>query len=392
MPSRTSSDLRRLWNACAVLLGLVLGSAGCGGSQPDAGAATPAAEASARALEVLDPQYPDAPFEIELPHLTFGEVARHTVRLKNVSGRPLTVRSVRPGCSCTTPVLSYVDPATGETVRRDARGSGDVITVPTDLEFAMELAVDSTIAPTKNQHKLVLVRMITDSEVEPYLTFNLRVFVESHFLPSPAVLDLRQISMHGGGAGTLTLITDTSEGRRITEVLSSPRDLMVGLTERLESGVPQWELRVQVLPPVPPGPRQWTVELATSGPLGEGVGTPMKVSVRAEGVPDLAVEPAIVLLDPTPVGQAALNQARLITRLSGQRLRVLAARVEGDLAGRFEVEATPQNPDDDGRSALWTLRLIAAAEQGDAALGGRLVVEIDDPDQPKVEARLHYRP
>jgi hypothetical protein len=378
--------------ALGLALGLLAAAGGCSDPADSAAVETLVPAPGARALEVLDPQFPDAPHEIELPHLAYGETVRRTVRLRNVSGAPLTVRSVRPGCSCTTPVLSYVDPATGQAVRRDARGSGDVITVPAEVEFEMELAVDSTIAPAKNQHKLVVVRMTTDSQVEPYVTFNLRVFVESHFLPSPALLDLREISMHGGGAGKLTFIAETSEGRRITEVLSSPRDLMVGLTERLESGVPHWELNVQVLPPVAPGPRQWNVELSTSGPLGEGVGTPLSVSVRAQGVPDIAVEPAIVLLDPTPVGQAAANQARLITRLAGQRLLLRGARVEGDLAGRFEVEATPHNPDDDGRSALWTLRLVASAELGDAPLGGRLVVEIDDSDQPRVEARLHYRP
>jgi hypothetical protein len=394
MPRRTPFPAVHGASVALAFLALLLGAAtpGCGDPASSADAGSRAQSGAARALEVLDPQFPDAPYEIELPHLVYGEVLRHTVRLRNVSGAPLTVRSVRPGCSCTTPVLSYVDPASGQIVRRDARGSGDVITVPGGVEFEMELAVDSTVAPAKNQHKLVVVRMTTDSPLEPYLTFNLRVFVESHFLPSPAVLDLREISMHGGGAGTLTFIADTVEGRRITEVLSSPRDLLVGLTERLESGVPHWDLHVQVLPPVPPGPRQWNVELATSGPVGEGVGTPLSVSVRAEGVPDIAIEPAIVLLDPTPVGQAATNQARLIMRLSGQRLLVRGARIEGDLAGRFEVEATPHSPDDDGRSALWTLRLIAAAELGDAVLGGRLIVEIDDPELPQVEARLHYRP
>jgi hypothetical protein len=92
------------------------------------------------------------------------------------------------------------------------------------------------------------------------------------------------------------------------------------------------------------------------------------------------------------VGQPASNQARLITRLAGQRLLVRSARIEGDLAGVFDVEATPQSPDDDGRSPLWTLRLIARAEQGATPMSGRLVVELDDAEQLAVEARLHFRP
>jgi hypothetical protein len=373
-------------------LALALSLAACGEAQTPKDPAAVAAPTVSRAVEVLEPQFPDAPFEIDLGHLAYGEVARHTVHLRNATDLPLVVRSVRPGCSCTTPVLSYVDPASGKTLRADARGRGDVITIPAGLPFDMELAVDSTIAPARNQHKVVVVRMITDSQVEPYLTFNLRVFVESHFLPSPAVLDLREISVHGGAAGTLTLSSDVAEGRRLLEVQSSPRDLLTGLTPRGAGVVSSWDLHVQVLPPVAVGPQEWTVELATSGPNGEGEGPPLRVSVRAEGVPDVAVEPAIVLLDATPVGQPATNQARLITRLAGQRLLVRSARVEGDLAGVFDVEATPQSPDDDGRSPLWTLRLIARAEQGTTPQSGRLVVELDDPDQPAVEARLHFRP
>lgn len=385
--------MRGLRTACAsLLLSLVPVLSACG----DAGApAEPRAQEpvlGGRAVEVLEPQFPQAPYDLDLGHVPYGETASRTVRLRNAGAEPLVIRSVRPGCSCTTPVLSFVDPRSGETRRADARGKGDVIEIPPGLPFEMELAVDSTVAPTRNKHKLVVVRMTTDSPVEPYLTFNLSVFVESHFLPSPAILDLRQLAVHGGGAGTLTLVSDTAERRRVLEVQSSPRDLLAGLTERNESGATLWDLNVQVLPPLALGPQTWTLELATSGPNGEGEGPPVRVSVRAQGVPDIAVEPAIVLLDPTPVGQAAANQARLITRLAGQRLLLRSARIEGELAGHFEVEATPQSPDDDGRSPLWSLRLIALAEQGAAPLSGRLVVELDHPDQPSVEARMHYRP
>jgi hypothetical protein len=388
-PARPDPSFR---SVLGLALGLVLACAACGEAQAPQDPTPTSGASASRAVEVLDPQVPDAPFEIDMGHLPYGEVARHTVHMRNASDRPLVVRSVRPGCSCTTPVLAYVDPASGKEVRANARGRGDLITIPPGLPFEMQLAVDSTVAPAKNQHKIVVVRMTTDSEVEPYLTFNLRVFIESHFQPSPAVLDLREVSVHGGGAGTLTLASDGNEGRRVLEVQSSPRDLLIGLSERSEGAANLWDLRVQVLPPVAVGPQDWTVELATSGPNGEGEGPPLRVSVRAEGVPDISVEPAIVLLDATPVGQPAANQARLITRLAGQRLLVRSARIEGDLAGVFEVEATPQRPDDDGRSPLWTLRLIARAEQGATPASGRLIVELDDPEQPAVEARLHFRP
>lgn len=388
LPTRSSHPL-----SAALLAVVLLAGAGCG--QPEA----PAVEgerASATLVQhvvsVLDPQYPEAPYEIDLERLPYGETARYTVHLRNDSGKPLVIRSVRPGCSCTTPVLSYVDPATGEQVRASARGSGDVMTVPADTAFDMELAVDSTVAPAKNKHKLVLVRMTTDSEVEPYITFNLRVFVESHFLPAPARIDLGDVSRYGGAQGRLTLVADSLDGHAIREIESCPRDLQAWLTDDVRLGPRMWHLDVQLLPPIALGPQSWTITLGTTGPDGEGQGTPVEVEVRAVGTADVVLEPAIVLLDPTPVGEAANNRARVVTRLAGQRLRVREARVEGDLAAAFTAEALPKAGDDDGASAEWTVRLVALAVPAEGVVSGTLVVELDDVEPARLEARMHYRP
>ena len=70
-----------------------------------------AAGAGTRAgvLTVLDPQFPETPDELDLGHVLFGEIVARTVKLRNDSDEPLTIRNIRPGCSCTTPALSYED-------------------------------------------------------------------------------------------------------------------------------------------------------------------------------------------------------------------------------------------------------------------------------------------
>jgi hypothetical protein len=389
---RSSHPMQSLPILRAGLLALpLLLPAGCDGAAETTDSAVQQASAGA-GLVVVDPQFPDVPDEIDLGHVSFGDTLRRTVRLRNDSPRPLTIRKVSPGCSCTTPELSYTDPGSGELVRGNTRGPGDVLTLPPGVVAEMVLSVDSTVAPSKNAHKLIVLRITTDSDVTPYLTFNVRIFVESFFRPSPAVVDLKQVPINGGGDGSIDLAPDSLDGRRILSVSKSPLELVPELVESPVFGAQVWKLNVRLLPPIELGHREYTVELATSGPGGEGEGPPLVVRVRAMGVPDSALEPAVLLLDHVAPGARATAQARLIARLQGHALKITSARVEGELAGKLEVEIAPTQPDAEGRASLWDLRMVALEELGSAPLSGLLVVETADPEQPRFESRIVYRP
>jgi len=283
--------MRILHAATAGLLALplTLAGVGCDGSAPD----TPsdATAGAGPALVVVDPQFPETPEEIDLGSIDMGDVVTRSVRLRNTTDGPLVIRSVRPGCSCTLPRLSYVDPASGETVVGDTRGPGDVLSLPAGVTAELEFRVDSALAPARNRHKLVVVRLVTDSPVTPYLTLNLRLFVVSHFRPAPAVIDLREVAEHGGASGEVTLAQDGEEGRLITGVLRSPLELVPELTHDTSLGVDLWVLRARLLPPVPLGYHEYEIELSSSGPGGQGEGQPVVVQVHVTGVPDARLEP-----------------------------------------------------------------------------------------------------
>jgi hypothetical protein len=375
------------------LLGLVaLLPSACEPAPAPAEASGSPAAGGRGALVVVDPQFPQAPEEIDLGVLQFGQVLRHVVRLRNASEVPLTIRDVKPGCSCTQARVRYVDPASGARVEERAGRPGDLITLPAGVTAELELTIDSTLAPVRNKHKLVVVRVTTDSRETPFLTLSLRLLVESAFRPAPAVIDLRQVAQNGGGSGEIGLAAEGDQGRRITEVISCPLELVPDLQLQNVFGVDVWQLRVQLLPPVPLGYHEYELVLGATGPDGVGEGPPVKVSVRATGVPDAGIDPPLVTLAVPPGGEHPEGATLVVTRIPGHTLRVTGARVEGVGPRRIEVEPIPRQPDAQGRAAVWELRLHAREDLGGEPLQGKLVVETDDEQVPRLEARWVWRP
>lgn len=389
MTDSTTHQLPRARPGLALLAALVAAVLpACAPAAEDAPEAPPAGAG----LVVVDPQFPHAPDELNLGNVLMGEVVERRVKLRNTSGAPITVRSVRPGCSCTTPRLSYADPVSGELVRGSTLGSGDVLSIPAGVTADLDLRVDTSIAPAKNKPKNVIVRITTDSLETPYLTLNVFMFVESYFRPNPAVLDLKEVAENGGGEGVLVLSLDNEDGRRLERVLRSPFELVPTLEEQHVGGTSLWTLKVKLLPPIPPGRHEYELLLATTGSGGEGEGEPFPVTVRALALPDAGIEPPMLLLTEQESGTRELGRARAITRLPGHSLRVLRAYVEGDGADSLRVDLVAERPDDSGRAASWGLSIVATEELEQRELSGTLVVETDDPQHARLEARWRYRP
>lgn len=370
----------------AALVLAALGATACERSSPDEGAPPQAG------LEIVDPQFPERPDELDFGRLQLGERAQRTVRLRNASAAPIAIRDVQAGCTCTQLAVSYVDPATGQRVRGAAVDGGPLLKVPAGVTAELELSVDSSLATARNQSKLVVVRVTTDSPVTPFVGLSVLLFVQSPFRPAPAVIDLRHVAVHGGGTGELAIATDGLEGQLITGVLECPPEIEAHVESQRVGTVDLWLVKVRVPPPVPLGFREHVLKLATTGPGGEGEGRPLEVRVRATGVPDAAIDPPLVVLAPPPAGGLPVGAARVLSRLPGQALRVVAARAEGIEAGRIEVSSTALDPDGDGRAAVWELALQALGDLGPTPLSGVLVVETDDEQIPRVQASWSYRP
>jgi hypothetical protein len=371
----------------ALLALLAFGAAACERSTP---APSPAPDGPG--LEIVDAEQADAPQEVDLGRLSIGEIAKRTVRLRNSSASPITIRDVQAGCTCTRSTVAYVDPANGERVRGDPERKGHLLSVPAGVVAELELTVDTSLAVARNQTKLVIVRMTTDSPATPFVTFNVHVFVSSPFRPAPAVIDLRNVAQHGGGVGEIGLAPDGTEGQRITRLLECPPELDAEVAPQRVGGVDLWIVRARVRPPVPLGYREHVLKLGTTGPDGQGEGPPLEVKVRATGVGDAVIDPPLVVLQRTDPNEPPKASARLVSRLAGQDLRVVAARAEGIEPGRIDVRFEPLQPNAQGRAPTWELALSAHEDLGSAPLSGVLVVETDDEQLPRVQASWSYRP
>jgi hypothetical protein len=371
----------------ALLALLAVGALACERSTP-----APSPAPDGKGFEIVEAEHADHPEEVDFGRLAIGEIATRTVRLRNASAAPITIRDVQAGCTCTRSTVAYSDPASGERVRGDPDRKGHLLSVPAGVVAELELSIDTSLAVVRNQSKLVIVRMTTDSPSTPFLTLNVHVFVTSPFRPAPAVIDLRNVAQHGGGAGELGLAPDGTEGQRITTVLECPPEIEAEVAPQRVGGVDLWIVRARIPPPVPLGFREHVLKLGTTGPAGQGEGPPLEVKVRATGVADAAIDPPLVVLQRVDPNEPPKASARLVSRLAGQDLRVVAARAEGIEAGRIDVRFEPLQPDAEGRAPAWEITLSANGDLGSAPLSGLLVVETDDEQVPRVQASWSYRP
>lgn len=334
-------------------------------------------------LVVLEPDDPYHPDLIEFGTLPFGGSHNRVVRLKNLDPVPVTVRNVQAGCACTVPKLSTTD-ADGNVVYGDMRSRTNVLVVPPGAVAELELEVDTHRAPVKNKDKVVVIRIVTDSEQEPYLSLNVHLKVDTPLIVTPPLLGLPKVPQYGGAEGAVVITPFGDSGRLPTEVLEVPEGLEATLTAPDPSNVARsWGLAVRVLPPVPLGMQEHKVSIGTTGPGGQGAGDPFEVLVRVTGVPDLQVVPARLALVPNQGAPTA--RCRVVSNLAGRSLVVTEAVVEGDGADSLEVELVPIQPDADGASSSWDVRL--AAPEGTDATGwaGKLVLRFSDAQQPVLE-------
>ena len=340
-------------------------------------------------LAVVDPQDEANPTYVDMGHIVYGQTRERTVRVRNTEDRPLTIRSMRAGCSCTAPVIWYEDEQ-GERVTGSQVPGQPVITLPPGVVASIDLHVDTRKAPIKNQHKRVLVRITTDSELEPFTTLEVMIFVDKPFMAA-SVLDLGQVPTGGGGSGSIDLLLDNEREILLVDVLESPPEIYAGLREIHGKTVTMWTLDVRLLAPVPLGFNDYVVLLRTTGPDGEGEGDPFEVRVHATGVPDVQVTPQLLLLAPPAEDQPVQGAAELICRLPGHRVLVTRGWVAGDHEDKLRVELLPRDPDDEGRAAVWDIRIVATQDLGPDEFGGSLLLEVADPQAPGFELRYLHR-
>lgn len=335
------------------------------------------------AFQFLDVQHAAHPNWLDMGDIPLGEVREATVRFKNVEGRPIRIEQVQAGCSCTGPKLSAVLPS-GERIVGDMRSRELILTVPPEAVVELELRVDSAQAPVKNKDKIVLVRLTTDSPTTPYLTIEARMRIHAPLQPIPPDIHIERVGVNAGGEGHTDVTPMLPSGELVLDVLEAPQGVSVRIEPRELAGVPIWRLSARVEAPTRLGYQEHWIKLRTSGPGGEGEGRPLSVKLRWTGAPDVEIAPArLLFLRSGPEGQErALGE--LVTHMPGHRLKVVAHSLAGPDAAKVSASIAPLAPDETGRAARWSIALDPLAPLS-GALNGVLVLELDDPQYPRLE-------
>lgn len=349
----------------------------------------PAAQAkSAGGWLILNPQDPARDYDIDLGHMAFGESREHVVRMKNVEGRALLISDITQGCTCTQSRAAYVD-ASGARIEGPLRWVERGFEVPADAVLELRLKVDSKLVPGRNTVKRVLVRIQSDSSVEPFKTLEVHTIVDFPFYVVPPTINLGQVPIGGIAAGTTEISQALGTGERVVAVLSTPEGMEAVLESPEELGSPRWRLSVRWFPPLPRGSAQRTIVLSTSGPGGSGEGRPLDVNVLAVGVDNVIAEPLAIALPERLEVNAGAGAVTLRSLVGGNRLFVTGASTEGPLAEAFRAVATPVSPDERGRSETWIVQLTCVRPLDvRGAFAGAVVVTLDDATTPSV--RIPY--
>ncbi|MCE9594949.1 MAG: DUF1573 domain-containing protein [Planctomycetes bacterium] len=327
-------------------------------------------------LEIVDAPNAEMPWDYDLGIVPYGETAECTARLRNGEGRELRILELQAACSCTTATVSYVD-ASGARIEgdRNAPTGEPMLVLPPGAVAELRMVSDTRSVPIQNQTKRVRIVLTTDSATNPFLAIEVHLIVELAFMATPGTLKLGDVTASEGARGALKILSLGVDGRRLTGIERASPGVVAAVSH--DDGVvpDQWNLSVDVGAPIELGMFERFVEIATTGPRGEGVGKPMRVPIVGNGVPDLEVRPTKLIFAGLKAETTA--EVELLGHLAGQRLRVLGLRPDARGEGLVFATAEPEFADDSGRSPRWRIRARLAAE-APADLAGILTVETDE--------------
>jgi hypothetical protein len=95
------------------------------------------------------------------------------------------------------------------------------------------------------------------------------------------------------------------------------------------------------------------------------------------------IEPRLIAIPRDADGSAA---ATLHALIPGAKVFVRKVRLDGPAAAALRAEWEAIDPDAEGRAAQWRITVRATAELPREGFSGKVVVELDDPSLPLVEA------
>ncbi|MEO0650180.1 MAG: DUF1573 domain-containing protein [Planctomycetota bacterium] len=325
------------------------------------------------------------------PHYhDFGEVApgatlEKVFAFENREGRPVRVLKVDSSCICTVPSLRAVVREGGEerVIKGDPYNPVEKLIVPAGAVAEITLRVDPSAVREPNVDKLVTIRVTTDSPSSAYLKMEAHLVVREYFQIAPETADFGRVATSEGGVLELGIVNYDDSGRTVGEILEQPENVQATVLPHPTSLEPAWLVDVRIPAGLDPGVVRGDLRIGTRLPNGSE-GTPLTVPVRALVVPDIATSSPQIGLRPVDGGVG--HELEVFARDSRRTFRIVEGRVTGEMAGHLDVTIEAQEPDADGAARRWAVRVSGGSFEGlDALPSGSLVLDLDDPDTPRIE-------
>jgi hypothetical protein len=341
---------------------------------------------------VIKNGYPDRPYFHDFGRIAYGSRVEFVFEVENTDPVPVVVQDMKPSCGCVTPRISYTA-ADGKVVEGALTGDGPVITLPRGALARVAMKIDTTRVQRMNTDKLEQVRLRSDSAVTPYMTLEMHMVVERLIRSVPASIDLGLVPQSYGKGARADLSTEVAGSpARILRIESIDGPLTANLDSTQQGDEPYWILTLEVKPNQPLGTVKGNVKLSTTGPDGTGTGFAHEVPVIGQVVPDIVIEPGVLIFRAAEPGSLPRAEATVAALVPGERVLVRTAELEGTDSEHLRVEATPIDPDENGRATQWKLVIEALEPLRDRAFNGSVNVVTDHARVPSVRAPYSRAP
>lgn len=335
-------------------------------------------------LRVTNPTDPARPAFHDFGRVGYGSSLDHTIVLENTDPCPVKVMSIQGGCSCTAVTRIVCRSLDGSVIEGDPRAANDILTAPPGSSIELDVRVDTT-KTDPNRDKLAILRLRSDSEVTPFITFELHVYAERLFTLTPAVLRMGPLAQsHGGSRPVRVLLADRSSPARVLATEVQGEHVHATVDETVVAGDIIWVVNVTAPALSPLGAFRDVIVLHTTGADGTGEGPPLEIEVWGEIVPDVVIEPRQLnfgLLEPGAHGRV---QASLRALVPGARVKIEGHELDPALGDHIAVTCEPLAPDATGRCPEWRVVLEADGELPQGRFAARLTLHLDDSQVPEV--------
>jgi hypothetical protein len=337
-------------------------------------------------IKTGNPNTDDRPLFHDFGNVKYGSRLDHTFLFENSSKHPIQIIRSQGACSCTLLASIETTRADGSIANGDPTANKDMLVVDAGAELRLKIRIDTTKVAA-NQHKLAVMRVNTDSEITPFLTFELHVYGEKAFRVEPAKVKLGSCPQsHGGSASVRVLPGGPDSFARVVGIVEQGRWVHAEIVEEEVNEQVYWIVHVELPEMLNFGPIQDKIVLSTTDGHGHGNSERLTIDVRGQVVPDITVFPRQLSFGAFNAGEQATLDGQVLALVPGARIKVLSAELEGPLAEHISVEYSAHRGDEGGSSDEWRFVMSVDASIPKGRFNGTLHIQLDDDQMPTLSA------